>query len=194
METNSFQYKDAIQIGYRSCKFDSLLELKFVLSIEDNWYFLREHIVIFYEPKTFLPTNYIRETTRKYTPDFLIRNKRNNKAYLIELKPREFRNEMQTKVRKQVAVNYIKSKKADWIYKIVHDDEIVLSRQQQEKLASLRAGINAFNLKCRFDYLDNKWNITKRNYFKSIPDQRKGISPAVNAKLVKYGTVPLLAK
>jgi hypothetical protein len=187
MESNSFQYKDAIQIGYRSCKFDSLLELKFTLSIEDNWYFLREHIVIFYDPKTFLPTNYIREITKKYTPDFLIRNKRDNKAYLIELKPREFRNEMQTKVWKQVAENYIKSKKADWIYKVVYDDEIVLSREQQEKLVSLRARINAFNLKCIFVDLDKKWNISKRNYFKTIPGGRKGINPAAYAKLVKYG-------
>jgi hypothetical protein len=189
MELNSFQYKDAIHIGYRSCKFDSLLELKFVLSIEDNWYFLREHIVIFYDPKTFLPTNYIRETTRKYTPDFLIRDKRNNKAYLIELKPREFRNEIQTMSRKQVADNYIKSKKSDWIYKVVYDDEIILSPEQKEKLASLRAGINAFNFKCHFHHLDKKWNINKRNYFKTIPGARKGISPDAYAKFVKYGMV-----
>jgi len=63
-----------------------------------------------------LPTNYIRESTRKYTPDFLIRNKWNNKAFLIELKPGGFRNEVQIKVRKQVAENYIKSKNTDWIY------------------------------------------------------------------------------
>jgi hypothetical protein len=187
MESNSFQYKDAIQIGYRSCKFDSLLELKFTLSIEDNWYFLREHIVIYYDPKTFLPTNYIRDTTRKYTPDFLIRNNENNKAFLIELKPRAFRNEIQTMLRKQVAENYIKSKKLDWIYKVVYDDEIILSREQQEKFSSLRAGINAFNFKWHFDNLDKKWNITKRNYFKTIPGGRKGINPAVYAKLVKYG-------
>jgi len=187
METNSFQYKDVIRIGYRCCKFDSLLELKFVLSIEDNWYFLREHIVIFYDPKTLLPTSYIRENTKKYTPDFLIRNKSNNKAFLIELKPGEFRNEVQIKVRKQVAENYIKNKNADWIYKVIYDDEIILSRQQQEKLASLRARINAFNLKCHIAYLDKKWNITKRNYFKTIPGGRKGVSAAAYTKFVKYG-------
>ena len=73
--------------------------------------------------------------------------------------------------------------------KLFYDDEIILSRQQQEKLASLRARINAFNLKCHIADLDKKWNITKRNYFKTIPGRRKGIDPAEYAKLVKYGMV-----
>ena len=177
MEANPFQYKDAIHIGYRSCKFDSLLELKFVLSIEDQWYFLREHIVIFYDPKTFLPTDYIRETTRKYTPDFLIRDKKNNKAFLIELKPRAFRNEIQTFVRKQVAENYIKAKQVDWIYKVVYDDEIVLSEEQKEKLASLRTRINAFNFKCYFDDLIRNGTLPKGIISKQFQADESVLTP-----------------
>ena len=167
MQTNSFQYKNPIQIGYRSCKFDSLLELKFVLSIEDDWCFLREHIPIYYDPKTFLPVNYIRETTKKYTPDFLIRNKEDNRAYLIELKSIEFRNEPKTNVRKHVAENYIRCQKSDWTYKVVYDDEIILSQAQQKKLMSLRSSISAFNFKCHIDNLDKKWNSYKNELFQN---------------------------
>jgi len=188
MQTDYFHYKKSRQAGYLSCRFHSLLELKFVLSIEDSWCFLREHISIYYDPTTFLPTSYIRETTKKYTPDFLIRNKEDNRAYLIELKPREFQNARQINIRTRVADNYIRIQKADWIYKVIYDDEIILSNAKHQKFMLLRANTRAFNFRRHMENLDKKFNISKINYFKTIPDHKeKGMNPADYAKFVKYG-------
>lgn len=108
------------------CCFDSLTELKYAISIRDEFEFIRCRIHIYYEQRTLRPTDYLRNGVKHYTPDFLIRNRNSNEAWLVEVKPRAFEHEPQLALRKEVAENYIRWKKYDWKYKVVFDNEIIL--------------------------------------------------------------------
>jgi len=160
MQSTTFQYKKSLQIGYRGCLFHSLIELKYTL----------------------------REFIKKYVPDFLIRNKADNSAWLIELKPKGFNDAEQVVIRTRVAENYIREKKLDWKFRFVYDDEIKLCTEKHYKFMNLRNNISSFDFKRKMEYIDKKFNNNQRNYFKTIPGQReKNMTPSEYAKLVKYG-------
>lgn len=103
MATNlkPFKYGVSHKIIYWGCVFDSLLELKYAISIQKEYEFLRSHIPIYYDPVTKKPTDYIRQNIRRYTPDFLIRHKITSEAFLIEIKPRAFAGDSQLLMRKK---------------------------------------------------------------------------------------------
>lgn len=186
----SFKYKRSFRTCYRGCLFHSLLELKFVLSIEEDFHFLREYITIWYDPKTMLSTNYITERTGEYKPDFLIRDKLNNTAYLVEIKPRQVNCERQLALRTQVAENYISYHNYDWKFIILYDDEIFLNDTQQKKFGLLRRYKESFSDMLNFEKLDNKFNNQPLKYHKSVPfyaDQQW--TPQDYIRLVKYGKI-----
>lgn len=88
---NTFIYgHKGCHIDYNGMGFDSLLELRYAISIQDEYAFLRESIKIFYDPIAQTSTNYLREGIKKYTPDFLICNLATRKAYLLEVKLHAF--------------------------------------------------------------------------------------------------------
>lgn len=126
-------YYRSYKITNWGCSFDSLTELKYAVSIVEDFEFLRVRVTIYYHPGTKLPTEYIRDCHRHYTPDFLIRNKETGEALLVEIKPRAFENDAQLLLRKEVAENYIKWKGYDWKYIVVFDDEIILDAEQLEE-------------------------------------------------------------
>src|ERR1043165_6105894 len=114
-----FKYGRSFQIPYRGCFFHSLLELKYAISIEEEYRFLREPVIIGYNPKTFAVTNYFRDGVCMYTPDFVIRNKTDSSAYLIELKPRKFFTEQLFAKYQSIAQNFIRYHGLDWKFKII---------------------------------------------------------------------------
>jgi TnsA endonuclease-like protein len=133
-----FNYIRSIPIADWGCRFDSLLELKYAISIQDDYEFLRSRIPIYYDPKTKRPTDYLRFNTKRYTPDFLIRHRGTNKASLIEIKPRAFENERQLELRREIAEKYIRWKSFDWSFEVVYDDQIRLNTQQQHLFDTYR--------------------------------------------------------
>ena len=128
-----FRYGKSHRIINWGCSFDSLTELKYAVSILEDYVFLRERVSIYYHPGTLQPTDYIRECHRRYTPDFLIRHKETGDAFLVEIKPRAFQQEPQLFQRKEIAENYIRWKGYDWKFKVVFDDEIILTAEQLEQ-------------------------------------------------------------
>jgi hypothetical protein len=128
---NGFIYQRSRKIINWGYAFDSLLELKFAISIQKEYEYLRSHIPIYYDPKTKLPTSYIRANIRRYTPDFLIRHKITKEAFLVEIKPRAFQDNEQLLIRREVAENYIRLKQYDRKFKVVFDDQIKLSPNEQ---------------------------------------------------------------
>lgn len=130
MET--FHYRPSLPVSEWGCHFDSMLELKYAISISEEYEFLRSRIPVYYDPKTKKPTDYLRFNTRRYTPDFLIRHKQTLEAFWIEIKPRAFENEKQLITRTELAKRYIQWKGFDWKFKVVYDDEISLTKPQQE--------------------------------------------------------------
>lgn len=129
---NAFPYRLARKVAGWGCHFDSITELKFTLSIMEDYHFLRSPVSIYYHPGTKITLDQVRRCHLRYTPDFLIRHKQNFEAYLIEIKPRAFENHPQLELRKAVAENYVLRKNLDWKFRVVFDDEIILSLQQQQ--------------------------------------------------------------
>src|SRR5690349_9958059 len=123
---NRFHYGKSFRMAYWGCSFDSMLELKFAISIQDDYEFIRNRVIIFYHHGSNKPTSYIRQGIRRYTPDFLIRHRLTGEAYLVEIKPRAAQCDPQLDIRKKVAENYITWKGYDWRFKTVFDDEIIL--------------------------------------------------------------------
>lgn len=130
--TSNFKYTKSHKIISWGYCFDSLTELKFAISIRDEYDFLRARVAIYYHPGTLQPTAYIRDCHRRYTPDFLIRHRQSGEAFLVEIKPRAFEGNPQLSLRRKVAENYIQWKQYDWKYKVIFDDEIILSEEQLE--------------------------------------------------------------
>lgn len=129
----TFKYTKSYKVTNWGYTFDSITELKYAVSILEDYEFLRSRVSIFFHPGTKKPTDYIRECTRRYTPDFLVRHKETREAFLVEIKPRAFENDPQLLLRKEVAEKYIKWKGYDWQYKVVFDDEIILTSEQLEE-------------------------------------------------------------
>lgn len=114
----------SLPIQYKGCLFDSLLELRFVLLIEDSCCWIREPDKIFYDPQTLTSTNHLQDSYCTYKPDFLVRKKKDNSAYLIEIKPKKLAWSKQSIKRTKVANHYIQRRDLDWKFKIVTDIEI----------------------------------------------------------------------
>ena len=169
MQTTSFRYRRSSRVCYRSCVLDSLTELRFVLSIEQDFYFLREHVRIWYHSKTLEPTYYLNDQTKLYTPDFLIRGKENNTAYLVEIKPRAFQNAEQLTIHSRVAERFIDKNKYDWKFIILFNDEISLNKEQQKKFNLLKNHKQDFSAILKFHQLDRKYNNAPMKYSHSVP-------------------------
>jgi hypothetical protein len=168
----TFIYWQSQKIINWGCSFDSILELKFALSIKEEYEFLRSYIPIFYDPRTKLPTNYIRENIRRYTPDFLIRHKITRDAYLVEVKPRAFENEEQLAIRKAVAENYIRIRNYDWKFKIIFNDEIHLTGHQKSEFQNCCKRIPLSNKNLWLKELNDKFDSTRTSLF-NVPSNRK---------------------
>ncbi len=169
----TFKYRKAIKIIYWGYEFDSLLELKFAISIQEDYEFLRSHISIHYNPRTKIPTEYIREGIKRYTPDFLIRHKITNEAFWVEVKPRAFENQTQLLQRKEVAENYIQWKGYDWKYIVIYDDEIILSQKEEKQLDECRKLIGTSAAKLRMQDLNNQFDRSSPSLFKGSADSKQ---------------------
>jgi hypothetical protein len=128
---STFYKKCAQAFTCWGCSFDSLLELKYAISIAGDFEFLRAAIHIFYNPRTRETSDYIREGFRRYVPDFLIRDKITGDAFLVEIKPEGFDDTVELELRKSVAENYIRRKSFDWKYKVIYGNEIILDENAQ---------------------------------------------------------------
>lgn len=145
---SKFTYNQAIACAYNGQWFDSLLELRYILSIEDTHCWMREGISIYYnlddEPEG------IKGGLKTYTPDFLVREKKTNKAILVELKPADFDDRWEIIRRRKIAENYIQYMGYDWEFEVIYSHQIVLSRDAQIKfdnfLHKLRIGLTPSKL------------------------------------------------
>jgi len=169
----TFNYRPSIKIINWGCNFDSLLELKYAISIQKDYEYLRSHIPIYYDPRTKIPTHYIRDNIRRYTPDFLIRHKITKQAFLVEIKPRAFETNEQLLFRKEVAENYIRWKRYDWKFKVVFNDEIKLSKDEYIQFLKCLKLIPLSDRKRLFKELNDKFDSSRPSLFTIAPSNRK---------------------
>lgn len=169
LKSKAFQYRKSCKIVNWGCQFDSLLELKYAISIQDEYEFLRARITIFYHHGTKAPTGYVREGVRRYTPDFLIRHKQTGEAFLVEIKPRAAENEPQLALRREVAGKFIRWKKYDWKFKVVFDDQIVLDEAAWVVFDHCRKLKSKSAFKLWLAEQDRRYNRCAPTYFAKSP-------------------------
>jgi hypothetical protein len=170
MKTSShnFKYSKSYKIIGWGCRFDSLTELKYALSIRDEYVFLRERVIIYYNPCSLQPTDHLTRNYRYYAPDFLIRHKVTGEAFLVEIKPRAFENEPQLALRKELAERYIRWKGYDWKFKVVFDDEIILSEEQLQDFEECCKLKSKSAYKIWFEQVNRKYDRSSPSLFKTV--------------------------
>lgn len=179
---STFQYTRSKKISNWGCHFDSLTELKYAISILDEFEFIRERVVIYYDRATKEPTEYLRGNNSYYVPDFLIRNKLTGEAFLVEIKPRGFEGQLQLDIRKGLAEKYIKMKKYDWKFKIVYDDEIILTEEQLEDFKECCRMSSKTAFQMWFDQYNKKLN-------RAAPSPLKNASPEARIRFIMFGNM-----
>lgn len=167
---NKFIYGKSVKIIHWGCSFDSLLELKFAISIQEEYEFVRERVSIFYHNCSLQPTNYIKEGVLRYTPDFLVRNKHTGEAFLIEIKPRAAQDDPQLELRRKVAENYIKWKGYDWQFKIIFDDEIILDEAMLEIFEDCCQHKSKSDFKIWLQELNRRYDRSAPTFFARVPN------------------------
>ena len=178
---NTFKYGLSHKIISWGCVFDSLFELKYAITIQQDYEFLHTHIPIFYDPRNCMPTDYIRNNIRRYTPGFIIRHKASGQAFCVEIKPRAFAGNPQLEIRRKVVENYIQWKKLDWKFIVVYDDEINLSAAQDEQFKICRKLVCKSARKLALEKLNKIYDRTMPVFYRSVPDTRR-------IRFVMYGT------
>ena len=162
-------FKPSKKSQYQGCSYDSLLELKFIILIEDKCSWMREPIEIYYNIDTLENTNYLNDRTTKYVPDFLVRKWSGHTGHLIEIKPKKNLYSKQMKIRKIVVANYLKTRKYDWKYTILTEEDIKLNQAQTLLFDRIKEGNTKFNSKLHLLKLDRRYNNAPHNYFSNIP-------------------------
>ncbi len=128
--TSKFTYRTPTPVKGWGCHFDSLTELRFAISVMEDHAFMRSPVSMYFHPGTGQLAHFPRGCFLRYTPDFLIRNYETKQATLVEIKPRAFEQESSLVMHQQIANNYIRTLKFDWQYKIIFDDQIILTEEQ----------------------------------------------------------------
>jgi len=173
MKQSSFDYQNVQRIVRWGYHFDSLTELRFAVSMMEEYALLRNWVSIYYHPGTLQPTSYIRRCHRRYTPDFLIRHKETGNAFLVEIKPRAFEHHPQLLLRKVVAENFIRFKNYDWTYRVVFDDEIILTAEQLEAIDDCRKLRSKSLRDLWLEEYTSRLELTTSHFFKSAPNNKQ---------------------
>lgn len=139
-----FKYNNTnIPVMYKGNRLDSLAELKYIISVEDSHVWLRSDLTIHY--KSHESENDI--SWNQYTPDFLVRNIKTNKAKLIEVKPDKYDDYWHLKHCKKVCTDHIQYFGYDWEFSTIYQSDIHLTTEQQERFydAMNDSGLDQWN-------------------------------------------------
>ncbi|HEY4967184.1 MAG TPA: hypothetical protein VII28_12335 [Puia sp.] len=176
------------QVLYKGCFFHSMLELKFVLSIEDNFRFLREPVHICYYPKTLKTVRKSDQLTRIYTPDFLIRHKEYGWVWLIEIKPDFLKGSPEVNYCEQIMKNFIAKNRLDWGTAIIYSNDIVLSEAKQKKFEIMRACKDKYEEAIALKNFIRRYSFFGKSYYRTVPVHRADlITNRQYENFVRYG-------
>lgn len=167
----SYEYKSKT-LFYKGYVFDSTIELKYVLSIEDTHAWLRNGIEIYFGIN--VQPSGIKTNLHCYRPDFLTRDLITHQAQLVEIKPDGFTKEMQQK-RAKIAAKFIQRFAYDWSFRIITESEIRLSQQQWLRYKEILATQNDWHHQPCLQLLQNNTQFTDPDYEQFV---RTGWVPA----------------
>jgi hypothetical protein len=160
METFTYTSKSKTKF-YNGCVFDSSLELKFALMIEETNAWLRDGLEIYYN----LNQNDcgVKANLPCYRPDFLIRNWSTGEAQLIEIKPDGF-NCDSLKMRQKIASRLINRFAYDWSFRVITESQINLSPEQLKRYENILATQNDWTHKPGLHLLQNDSSLSDDDY------------------------------
>lgn len=105
----------------------SALQVKFLLSVADDYEFNCPAPPIYFDPVTYQPSFCIDRLYQVFGADFLIRHRTTGRAFLIDVLPDILEDDCRLLMRRQIAENYIAGKEYDWKYKFLFENEILLT-------------------------------------------------------------------
>lgn len=194
MQFKHFKYCKAYRIPYRGCYFHSLLELKFALYLERDYRYLREPVIIGYDPKTMTTSDYFRESTKLYTPDFLIRHKTSGKASLIEIKPDKLKCSPESNIYYRIATDYINRVGLDADFQIISEKDFYLTGDMLKRYEVFERHKAQYESISSFRDLDRKYNHQANRYFNNVPSfPNDALNKNEYARFVKRGNLALAA-
>lgn len=125
-----FDYQKSCKISNWGISFDSYLELRYALSIQEEYAFLRSPVSIYYRIRDLQLVSRPHHGVKRYTPDFLIRHKQTLEAFWVEIKPYGYNSSERLDLNRKLAESYIRWKQYDWKYKVVFSNEFKLNEEQ----------------------------------------------------------------
>lgn len=129
----AYQNTFSKSVEYNGIIFDSILEAKFAMLIEDDCEYFYHPFTIWYDKKN--PSKLGKQIcSNKYQPDFLVRKLKENTCHLIEIKSSCNRYIDDTLIKLNRAEKYIKTKGYDWKYKIITEKDFELPKCKFDKL------------------------------------------------------------
>jgi hypothetical protein len=156
------------RIEYNGIEFNSTLEVKFALMIEDTCEYMYEPLAIWYN-RTNLNLRIKEECPHRYVPDFLVRKIKDNSAHLIEVKPHYELTDDLLQVKKFITERYIREKAYDWKFHIITDKQINLSKEKQHKFEEIKKTRGFLAAKKRQLRLEKRFNPNYATYRNKFP-------------------------
>lgn len=171
-----FTYTQKAQtIYYKGQVLDSLLELKYILMMEETHAWLREGLGIYYNIDHL--TSGMKSWLHVYSPDFLVRDWASGKAELIEIKPEEFDDYESLRQRRKISRHFLNRFGYDWTFKVIYESDIILSQTQWIKYRHvLQMQYDWLHKPCQY-LLQNHSVLTDSEYTCFV---RSGRLPATN--------------
>jgi hypothetical protein len=168
--TYTHKSKTVFHNGY---VFDSLVELKYALMIEETHAWLRDGIEIYYGVN--VQTSGIKQNLHCYRPDFLVRNLTTGIAELVEIKPDGFSIGSQKRRAKLVA-KFTKRFDYDWTFRVIIESQITLSPEQWLLYKNILATQNDWRHQPCLKLLQNTTSLSDYEYQQFV---RTGVVPAM---------------
>lgn len=188
----AYQNTFSKSVEYNGIIFDSILEAKFAMLIEDSCDYYYHPFTIWYDKKD--PTKLGKQCcSNQYQPDFLVRKLSDNTCHLIEIKSSSDRLHGDTLTKLDRAEQYIKTKGHNWKYKVITEKDFKLPANKIDKLNKARKTRVAVARKKKSSRIHNKLSMHKMNYRSiHIPFERhnKFLTNAQYLHYIKTGIKP----
>lgn len=125
------------RVQYNGIIFDSILEAKFAMLIEDTCEYYYHPVTIWYDKKD--DTRLGKQgCSDQYKPDFLVRRLSDNKCFLIEIKSNVDRHHIDTLTKEDRAKKYIIKNEHNWEYKVITEKDFELPPSKLDKLNEVK--------------------------------------------------------
>jgi hypothetical protein len=128
------------------------------------------------------------EFTRIYTPDFLIRHKKNGWVWLIEIKPDFLRGSPEVNYCETLMKNFIRKNHLDWGTAIIFSSDIELNSTKAKKFELMKNHKDKFEEAIALKQFIRYYNPSGVRPYKTVPNHKTDhITTSQYENFVRYG-------